>query len=85
MLLDIALKLLCDSKSTWISLFSSCVPREIAQNHVVGLEHPPDETTVSRDTDALPFKGKGKYPNSHVGSLSDKMVYPSTLLPHLVL
>jgi len=84
-LLDIALKLLCDSKSTWISLFSSCVPREIAQNHVVGLEHPPDETTVSRDTDALPFKGKGKNPNSHVGSLSDKMVYPSTLLPHLVL
>lgn len=46
---------------------------------------PLDQTTVSRDMDALPFKRKGKLPNSHADNMSDKQVHPSTPLPHLVL
>lgn len=42
-------------------------------------------TRPNEDMDALPFKKKGKHPNSHVDNMSDKQVHPSTPLPHLVL
>lgn len=44
-----------------------------------------DQTMVSRDMDALPFKRKGRNPDSPVDNVSDKQVRPSTPLPHLVL
>jgi len=81
---------LSNCRSTQTSLFNSWVPQDTGQTHMVSLEKslrscPLDQTMVSRDTDALPFKRKRKHPNSHADNMSDKWVHPSTPLPHLVL
>lgn len=46
---------------------------------------PLDQTKVSRDVDAPPFKRKGKHPNRHADNVSDEQVHPSTPVPHLIL